>query len=139
MKRSTTGHLINGIVLIDTPGCGLQEGDTVLVVQPSDDLVFSRRTGQVLGKEEKILGRGVVEQTKDAMLRVTLPKSALERVKDGSGVMEVVAKKFTGGQSVSDGVIGAAVAGTVATGTGTTKRIVLNYTDGDVEVINLSA
>ena len=31
------------------------------------------------------------------------------------------------------------VAGTVATGTGTTKRIVLNYTDGDVEVTNLSA
>ena len=31
------------------------------------------------------------------------------------------------------------VAGTVATGTGTTKRIVLNYTDGDVEVTNVSA
>ena len=30
-------------------------------------------------------------------------------------------------------------AGTVATGTGTTKRIVLNYTDGDVEVTNIGA
>lgn len=61
MNKPSRGTLRRGKVTINQ-GSNLRCGDEVVVVEPLNTLVKSSRTGRVLGKDERVLGRGKIVQ-----------------------------------------------------------------------------
>ena len=59
MLKAVKGTLHGDRIVLDG-NTGLRTGDKVVVIEPTSDLVLSSRTGRILGRDEKVLGRGQV-------------------------------------------------------------------------------
>lgn len=66
MLKAVKGMLHGDKIVLDG-NTGLRTGDKVVVIEPTSDLVWSSRTGRILGRDEKVLGRGQVVKHGDSI------------------------------------------------------------------------
>lgn len=72
MSKPIKANLVGRRVIIGKVA-HIKKGDEVLVVRPLRKLVTSSRTGRIMGRDEKIIGRGIVTVNTKGMLEVVLP------------------------------------------------------------------